>query len=330
RCTNTLRDVEKLCLGYDSWGQVTSSCSIQRLPKLTISVLLAKDAVQELKAVGGVMITASHNCKEENRQRITSPHDEESPKRIEDCVEPWNASWNNDLPTGERLSAGHYRRHMEDLKKIDFHRESDSKTTLTFVHISFHGVGHDYVQLTLQRKNARIVLSTDPNADQLAVAELQEDGQWKVFTGNELATLFGFYFEEILPDFKWLGSRIKDLENEKEVIIAFKKSIAFLCGTSVLNKDGVCEKYDHISKTSYFLCFDLTTNKCIFESLHNFDSPKEYPSYCIHGTLPVNMTAASLIRNKQDKTKDKVLCREAHITQPECRCLTERRIEEIH
>ena len=35
------------------------------------------------------------------------------------------------------------------------------------------------------------MLSTDPNADQLAVAELQEDGQWKVFTGNELATLFG-------------------------------------------------------------------------------------------------------------------------------------------
>ena len=57
------------------------------------------------------MITASHNCKEENRQRvywetgvqITSPHDEESPKRIEDCVEPWNASWNNDLVNASLL-----------------------------------------------------------------------------------------------------------------------------------------------------------------------------------------------------------------------------------
>lgn len=38
---------------------------------------------------------------------------------------------------------------MEGLKKTDFHRESNSKTTLKFVHISFHGVGHDYVQLTL-------------------------------------------------------------------------------------------------------------------------------------------------------------------------------------
>eukprot|EP00069_Balaena_mysticetus_P000577 bmy_14605T0 len=228
------------------------------------------------------MITASHNCKEENRQRITSPHDEESPKRIEDCVEPWNASWNNDLVNASLLE----RDSLQDITGDTW------KTTLTFVHISFHGVGHDYVQLALQvfgfkppiplpeqkdpdpdfstikcpnmkenllaeKENARIVLSTDPNADQLAVAELQEDGQWKVFTGNELATLF------------------------------------------VLNKDGVCEKYDyHISKTSYFLCFDLTTNKCIFESLHNFDSPKEHPSYCIHGTLPVNMTAASLIRSQ--------------------------------
>lgn len=35
------------------------------------------------------------------------------------------------------------------------------------------------------------MLSTASDADQLAEAELQEDGQWKVFTGNELATFFG-------------------------------------------------------------------------------------------------------------------------------------------
>ncbi|EPQ08325.1 Glucose 1,6-bisphosphate synthase [Myotis brandtii] len=343
-------------VGYDTRGQVTSSCSSQRLAKLTAAVLLAKDvpvylfsryvptpfvpyAVQKLKAVAGVMITASHNRKEDNGY----------------------------------------------------------KTTLKFVHSSFHGVGHDYVQLAFQvfgfkppipvpeqkdpdpdfstvkcpnpeegesvlelslrlaeKENARVVVATDPDADRLAVAELQENGHWKVFSGNELAALFGwwmfdcwkksksgnadvkniymlattvsskilkaialkegFHFEETLPGFKWIGSRIKDLlENGKEVLFAFEESIGFLCGTSVLDKDGVSaaavvaemaaylettnmtlkqqlvkvyEKYGyHISKTSYFLCYDPNTIKSIFERLRNFDSPKEYPKFC--GTFAI-------------------------------------------
>lgn len=198
------------------------------------------------------------------------------------------------------------------------------------------------------------MLATDPDADRLAVAELQENGVWKVFTGNELAALFGwwmfdcwkksksrnadvkniymlattvsskilkaialkegFHFEETLPGFKWIGSRIKDLlENGKEVLFSFEESIGFLCGTSVLDKDGVSaavvvaemasyletmnitlkqqlinvyEKYGyHISKTSYFLCYDPTTIKSIFERLRNFDSPKEYPKFC--GTFAI-------------------------------------------
>ncbi|EDM18358.1 rCG40012, isoform CRA_c [Rattus norvegicus] len=280
---------------------------------------------------------------------------------------------------------------MEDLKKICFYRDLNSKTTLKFVHTSFHGVGHDYVQLAFQvfgfkppipvpeqkdpdpdfstvkcpnpeegesvlelslrlaeKENARIVLATDPDADRLAVAELQENGHWKVFTGNELAALFGwwmfdcwkkskpnadvknvymlattvsskilkaialkegFHFEETLPGFKWIGSRIKDLLGHgKEVLFAFEESIGFLCGTSVLDKDGVSaavvvaemaafldarkvtlmeqlmkvyETYGyHMSKTSYFLCYDPPTIKTIFERIRNFESPKEYPKFC--------------------------------------------------
>ncbi|KFO24030.1 glucose 1,6-bisphosphate synthase [Fukomys damarensis] len=410
-----------LVIGYDTRGQVTSSCSSQRLAKLTAAVLLAKDvpvylfsryvptpfvpyAVQELKAVAGVMITASHNPKEDNGYKvywetgaqITSPHDKEILKCIEECVEPWNGSWNDNLVDTSPLRKDPLqdicKRYMEDLKKICFYRELNSKTTLKFVHTSFHGVGHDYVQSAFQafgfkppipvpeqkdpdpdfstvkcpnpeegesvlelslrlaeRENARVVLATDPDADRLAVAELQESGHWKVFTGNELAALFGwwmfdcwkknkqtnadvknvymlattvsskilkaialeegFHFEETLPGFKWIGSRIKNLlENGKEVLFAFEESIGFLCGTSVLDKDGVSAavvvaemasyletmnvtlneqlikvylKYGyHMSKTSYFLCYDPPVIKNIFERLRNFDSPKEYPKFC--------------------------------------------------
>ncbi|XP_042694461.1 glucose 1,6-bisphosphate synthase [Centrocercus urophasianus] len=393
---------------------------IGRLAKLTAAVLLAKDvpvyffstyvptpfvpyAVQQLKAVAGVMITASHNRKEdngykvywENGAQIKSPHDKEIIKCIEECVEPWNGSWNENLVDTSPLRQDPLKKicdsYMEDLKKICYHRELNMQTNLKFVHTSFHGVGHDYVQwafkafgfqppipvpeqkdpdpdfstvkcpnpeegesvleLSLrlaERENAKVVVATDPDADRLAVAE-QQNGCWKVFTGNEMAALFGwwmfsrwkencskdadvknvymlattvsskilraialkegFNFEETLPGFKWIGSRVKDLlDNGKEVLFAFEESIGFMCGTSVLDKDGVSaavviaemaayletknlslaqkliEVYEtygyHISKTSYFLCYDPPTIKRIFERLRNFDGPQSYPKFC--------------------------------------------------
>ncbi|KGL79059.1 Glucose 1,6-bisphosphate synthase, partial [Tinamus guttatus] len=413
-------------VGYDTRGQVTSNCSSKKLAQLTAAVLLAKDvpvyffstyvptpfvpyAVQELKAVAGVMITASHNPKEdngykasprlevywENGAQIKSPHDKEIIKCIEECVEPWNGSWNENLVDTSPLRRDPLQKicdcYMEDLKKICYHREINMQTNLKFVHTSFHGVGHDYVRLAFQafgfqppipvpeqrdpdpdfptvkcpnpeegesvlelslrlaeKENARVVVATDPDADRLAVAE-QQNGCWKVFTGNELAALFGwwmfsrwkencaqnadvkdvymlattvsskilraialkegFHFEETLPGFKWIGSRVKDLlDNGKEVLFAFEESIGFMCGTSVLDKDGVSaavviaemaaylesknqtlkqkltEIYEtygyHITKTSYFLCYDPPTIKRLFERLRNFDGPQSYPRFC--------------------------------------------------
>uniref|UniRef100_A0A8C3U073 Phosphoglucomutase 2 like 1 n=1 Tax=Catharus ustulatus TaxID=91951 RepID=A0A8C3U073_CATUS len=361
-------------------------------------------AVQQLGAVAGVMITASHNRKEdngykvywENGAQITSPHDKEIIKCIEECVEPWNGSWNENRVDTSPLRQDPLRRicdsYMQDLTKICYHRELNVQSSLKFVHTSFHGVGHDYVQLAFkafgfqppipvpeqkdpdpdfstvkcpnpeegesvlelslrlaEKEGAKVVVATDPDADRLAVAEQQDNGCWKVFTGNELAALFGwwmfscwkencspdadvrnvymlattvsskilraialkegFHFEETLPGFKWIGSRVKNLlDNGKEVLFAFEESIGFMCGTSVLDKDGVSaavviaematylqgqgltlaqklldiyETYGyHISKTSYFLCYDPPTIKRIFERLRNFEGPQCYPKCC--------------------------------------------------
>ncbi|XP_030055852.1 glucose 1,6-bisphosphate synthase [Microcaecilia unicolor] len=410
-----------LVVGYDTRSQATSNCCSKRLSKLAATVFLSKGipvylfsryvptpfvpyAVQKLKAVAGIMITASHNRKEdngykvywENGAQIISPHDKEILKCIEENVEPWSGSWNENLADTSPLKRDPLeeicKSYMEDLKKICYYRELNMKTTLKFVHTSFHGVGHDYVQsafkafgfnapipvpeqmhpdpnfstvtcpnpeegesvleLSLrlaEKEGARVVLATDPDADRLAVAELQENGRWKVFTGNELAALFGwwmfacwkknrtkeakvkniymlattvsskvlkaiaveegFQFEETLPGFKWIGNRVKELlDNGKDVLFAFEESIGFMCGTSVIDKDGVSaavviaemasylekknltlaqqlvniyEMYGyHISKTSYFMCYDPATIRRIFERLRNFSCPKEYPQFC--------------------------------------------------
>ncbi|XP_075707419.1 glucose 1,6-bisphosphate synthase [Rhinoderma darwinii] len=407
-------------VGYDTREQASSNCSSQRLAKLTATVLLSRGvrvylfsryvptpfvpyAVQKLKAVAGVMITASHNRKEdngykvywENGAQITAPHDKEILKCVEQYPVPWPDSWNvNLVDTSPRMTDPLQvvsESYMEDLRAVCIHRELNQKTRLRFVHTSFHGVAHDYVQSAFrvfgfnppipvpeqkdpdpnfstvrcpnpeegecvlelalrlaEKEGARVVLATDPDGDRLAVAELQDSGCWKVLTGNELAALLGwwmffcweksgsaaevrevymlattvssailwaisskegFRYEETLPGFKWIGNRVKSLlDQNKTVLFAFEESIGFMCGTAVLDKDGVSaaavvaematyldsvntnlerqlvqiyEKYGyHISKTSYFLCYDPPTIKRIFERLRNYNGPKQYPQCC--------------------------------------------------
>ena len=98
---------------------------------------------------------------------------------------------------------------------------------------------------------SKLILAHDPDADRLAVAEKQQDGEWRLFNGNEIALLFadwswtnrkelhpdttddkfimlastvsskalkamaaheGFQFDETLTGFKWLGNRAAECE----------------------------------------------------------------------------------------------------------------------
>lgn len=43
---------------------------------------------------------------------------------------------------------------------------------------------------------------------------------------------------------------------------------------------SACRYGYHISKTSYFLCYDPPTIKRIFERLRNFEAPHSYPKFC--------------------------------------------------
>uniref|UniRef100_A0A7N6C075 Phosphoglucomutase 2-like 1 n=1 Tax=Anabas testudineus TaxID=64144 RepID=A0A7N6C075_ANATE len=316
-------------VGFDTRGQEESGCSSQRLAKLTAAVMLSRDvpvhlfstfvptpyvpyAVKKLGAAAGVMITASHNPKEDNGYKvywcnsaqIGSPHDKEILLNIEEQLEPWSAScWDERLVESSSLRTNPLTQinscYMEELASLCFHRDLNSSCPLRFVHSSFHGVGHVFVQqafktfgfappipvpeqkdpdpnfssvrcpnpeegesvlrlslLLAEKENATVVLATDPDADRLAVAE---KCGWKVFTGNELAALLGwwmffnwkenhpdpadtegvymlattvsskilqafarmegFHFEETLPGFKWIGNRIHELSKTGHSVI---------------------------------------------------------------------------------------------------------------
>lgn len=321
-----------VAVGFDTRGQEESGCSSERLAKLTAAVMLSRDipvhlfstfvptpyvpyAVKKLGAAAGVMITASHNPKEDNGYKvywcngaqIASPHDKEILRCIEEELEPWSAScWDVKLVDRCCLRTDPLTQinscYMDDLASLCFHRDLNSRCPLKFVHSSFHGVGHVFVQqafqvfgfsppipvpeqkdpdpnfssvrcpnpeegesvlelslLLAERENARVVLATDPDADRLAVAEKSDECGWKVFTGNELAALLGwwmffmwkenhpdpaetqnvymlattvsskilqafariegFHFEETLPGFKWIGNRIHELSKTGNRVI---------------------------------------------------------------------------------------------------------------
>ncbi|XP_054650929.1 glucose 1,6-bisphosphate synthase [Dunckerocampus dactyliophorus] len=319
-------------VGFDTRGRRESGCSSERLAALTAAVMLSRDvcvhlfssyvptpyvpfAVIELGAAAGVMITASHNPKEDNGYKvywcngaqIASPHDKGVLKSMEEHLEPWSAScWDVELVHRSPLRSDPLShvdsRYLDHLASLCFHREINSRCPLKFVHSSFHGVGHVFVRqafqvfgfpppipvpeqkdpdpdfpsvrcpnpeegesvlklalLLAEKENARVVLATDPDADRLAVAEMCDRCRWKVFSGNELAALLGwwmlftwkethgnpadvqhvymlattvsskilqalahvegFHFEETLPGFKWMGNRIHELIESGKTVL---------------------------------------------------------------------------------------------------------------
>ncbi|XP_019716271.1 glucose 1,6-bisphosphate synthase [Hippocampus comes] len=320
-------------VGFDTRGQPESGCSSQWLASLTAAVMLSREvsvhlfssyvptpyvpfAVKELGAAAGVMVTASHNPKEDNGYKVywrngaqvTSPHDAAIMASVKEHQEPWSAAcWDVRLAQHSPLRSDPLRHvdaaFMRAVASLCWHREANSRCQLKFVHSSFHGVAHDFIQRAFatfgfesppipvpeqkdpdpqfptvrvpnpeeghsvlelsfrlaERENAAVVLATDPDADRLAVAELSDGGEWKVFSGNELAALLawwmlsswkstagdgadlrdvymlttavssrilhsmarqeGFHVEETLPGFKWIGNRIQELTAEGKTVL---------------------------------------------------------------------------------------------------------------
>ncbi|XP_069130799.1 phosphopentomutase-like [Argopecten irradians] len=201
---------------------------------------------------------------------------------------------------------------------------------------------------TADANNCPLILANDPDADRLAVAIKLQSGEWHIFSGNELGALFGwwrwhyyrqkhpdtpakdiymlastvsskilgsiaekegFCFEETLTGFKWMGNRSHDLlQQGKTVLFAFEEAIGFMCGSSVLDKDGVSGAvvmgqmvlylqsqgltlYDqlnkiyqtygfHLSSNSYFICHEPPTIAKMFAEIRDYNGTGKYPESC--------------------------------------------------
>lgn len=130
-----------------------------------------------------------------------------------------------------------------------------------------------------------------------------------------MARAEGFHYDETLTGFKWIGNRAIDFEKEgKVVLFSFEEAIGFMCGTNVLDKDGITacvvvaelacyvaqdgltltkqleliyEKYGiHVTSNGYYLCYDVKTIEKIFNTIRTMDDggyPKTCGKYKISG-----------------------------------------------
>lgn len=193
---------------------------------------------------------------------------------------------------------------------------------------------------------AKYILANDPDADRLGVAQKCE-GAWKILNGNEIGALLGWWllkcfkskkpsyplskvhflastvsskilntiakkeginFTETLTGFKHMGNVAdKLLKNDEVVLFAYEEAIGFMCGTEVLDKDGVSaaaalgelivylenenlELTDqlknlyktygyHYTLNSYYLCYDPDVTNKIFARIRNFNPGSAAPNY---------------------------------------------------
>lgn len=172
-----------------------------------------------------------------------------------------------------------------------------------------------------QEEHCTVILANDPDVDRLALAELDPRCRWKVFNGNELGALLGWWALEkyktsvTKPDlpncvmissivsskilgamaraegfthvethvgFKWIANKALELEGlGRTVLFAFEHPIGFMLSTSVPDKDGISAACQLATMASYLRS---TRKMTLIEKLREI-----YETYGYHATICANL-----------------------------------------
>ncbi|KAI9206097.1 uncharacterized protein BJ171DRAFT_422329 [Polychytrium aggregatum] len=315
----------------DSFARLTAAVFLSQGVKVyyypdLVHTPLVPFAVKTLGAVAGIMITASHNPKNDNGYKvywgngcqIIPPHDKGIASKIIENLVPW--TWDYQLVETSslcvRLGESIVKEYFDKIEKLCQHKEDNIASQVRICYTAMHGVGFEFAKRAFERfglptlipteaqvlpdpdfptvefpnpeegkgslalafktaeaHGAKVVFANDPDADRFALAEQLPSGEWHVFSGNEIGTLFGchlsqnlphgkyamlastvsskmleyvgkargFRFEETLTGFKWLGNRAIDLESSEDyqVLFAYEEAIGFMIGDIVRDKDGI-------------------------------------------------------------------------------------------
>ncbi|KAJ6547199.1 hypothetical protein B0H19DRAFT_257242 [Mycena capillaripes] len=344
-CQYVLKNVENaasrgVVIGHDHrynsdrWAELTAAVFVNAsfktyLHRGLVHTPMVPFSVQALSASCGIMITASHNPKDdngykvywENAVQIIGPHDKGISASIKANLEPktWMMEHLHSSPLCLDRTQEMKDAYFSNLSSLNLSRSLNGQIQVKFVNTSMHGVSDPFVSrafesfgfapfipvaeqqqpdpefktvtfpnpeekgaldLALHTANthkAGYVLSQDPDADRFCAAEKGPTGQWIVFTGDQLGTLFaaqaleqyktsgkpveklamvastvsskmieamaereGFKFVECLTGFKFIGNTALNLVQQGyEVPFGYEEAIGYMFGSRIRDKDGV-------------------------------------------------------------------------------------------
>ncbi|KAG6449374.1 hypothetical protein O3G_MSEX006032 [Manduca sexta] len=344
-------------------------------------------------AAAGVMVTASHNPKEDNGYKvywgngsqIIPPHDENILDEILQCLDIPDEHWDiSEIRSHELVKDCHdevtskYMEYIRDSLHSDVVEENRTAAIDT-VYSAMHGVGYEYVvkafeaaglkkpisvkeqqdpdpefptvtfpnpeelqclelSMALARHhNVRLALVNDPDADRLAVAEYDEESaSWKIFTGNEMGALLGWWllrqyyrqrpdaspdhvyvissivsskmlravvegkgqFVETLTGFKWMGNTTLLLSQQnKTAVFAFEEAIGYMCDARVPDKDGVSAAVHVASLASHLYAKGSSLNQQLQALYAEYGYHVSYNAYYICHDQAVIQKIFRRIRN---------------------------------
>ncbi|KAF8197374.1 hypothetical protein BJ912DRAFT_1020722 [Pholiota molesta] len=265
--------------------------------------------VKKLNAACGVMITASHNPKQdngykvywENAVQIIGPHDEGIAASIQDNLQPQPFGVNDASSLVKDLTEELRGDYFSCLTTLSSTREINPRVPIKFVNTSMHGVSDPFVKKAFdlygfapyipvkeQQKpdpefptvkfpnpeekanevGADYVLAQDPDSDRFTAAEKRPNGEWTLFTGDQLGSIFasqvlqayktsGKPIDKLamvastvsskmiesmakIEGFKFIGNTALNLVAEGyEVPFGYEEAIGFMFGPQIRDKDGV-------------------------------------------------------------------------------------------
>ncbi|KAH8833487.1 hypothetical protein DL96DRAFT_1703152 [Flagelloscypha sp. PMI_526] len=148
------------------WAELTAAVFISEGVKVYLLAGLVHTpmvpfSIKHLRACAGVMITASHNPKQdngykvywENAVQIIAPHDEGIAKCIAENFEPrtWDVSGLKTSPLLVDQTAECIDEYFITLGNLCARREENRTATIKFVNTSMHGVSHPFVTRAFQQ-----------------------------------------------------------------------------------------------------------------------------------------------------------------------------------
>ncbi|KAF8078187.1 hypothetical protein FPV67DRAFT_1557572 [Lyophyllum atratum] len=213
----------------ERWARLTAAAFISSGVKVyllqgLVHTPMVPFSVKKLKAACGVMITASHNPKQDNGYKVYWENAVQGiSSAIRDNLLPrsWEIDNITSSPLFEDLTAQMYDEYFQELIRLNQSHALNGTTNIKFVNTSMHGVSDRFVKQafalfgfapyvpveeqqqpdpefptdlalkTADREGASYVLAQDPDSDRFTAAEKNVNGEWTAFTGDQLGVIFG-------------------------------------------------------------------------------------------------------------------------------------------